>query len=144
MAYVLHQLLSESAKRNPAAEAVRLLNSALTYGELERLSNQVAHRLIASGVRRGDRVGLYLQKSPLAIASIFGIMKTGACYVPVDANAPGMRLQEIARQCSFRALITGATLYKKLPESFHAECAVNAVLFVDDVPDSPLPVPAFT
>ena len=144
MAYVLHQLLSESAKRNPAAEAVRLLNSALTYGELERLSNQVAHRLIASGVRRGDRVGLYLQKSPFAIASIFGIMKTGACYVPVDANAPGLRLEEIARQCAFRALITSAPLYAKLPKSFHQTCVLCALLFVDDLPPSATPVPAFT
>jgi amino acid adenylation domain-containing protein len=144
MAYVLHQLLSESAKRNPDAEAVRLLDSALTYGQLESLSNQVAHRLIASGVRRGDRVGFYLQKSPSAIASIFGIMKTGACYVPVDANAPGLRLQEIARQCGFRALITSASLYKKLPDSFHQECALEALLFVDESPGSVPPVPTFT
>jgi amino acid adenylation domain-containing protein len=144
MAYVLHQLLSESAQGNPGAEAVRLLDSALTYGELERLSNQVAHRLIASGVRPRDRVGLYLQKSPLAIASIFGIMKTGACYVPVDANAPGMRVEEIARQCAFRVLVTSAALYQKLPESFHRQCALNALLFVDELPAASMPVPAFT
>ena len=92
MPYVLHQLLTESANRHPDSEAVRLLDQALTYKELEKLSNQVAHLLIANGVRPGDRVGIYLKKSPAAIASIFGIMKTGACYVPVDANAPGMRL----------------------------------------------------
>jgi len=49
-------------------------------------------------------------KSPAAIAAIFGIMKTGACYVPVDANAPGPRLEEIGRQCAFRALITSHEL----------------------------------
>ncbi|PYK44156.1 MAG: D-alanine--poly(phosphoribitol) ligase, partial [Verrucomicrobia bacterium] len=106
MAYVLHQLLSESAERRPDAEAVRLLDQALTYGELEKLSNQLAHALIEIGVVSGDRIGIYLQKSPAAIVSIFGVLKTGACYVPVDANAPGPRLLEIARQCEFRALIT--------------------------------------
>jgi len=75
------------------------LNEALTCGQLYRLSNQVAHSLIANGVTRGDRVGIYLYKSPAAIAAIFGIMKTGECYVPVDANAPGPRLEEIGRQC---------------------------------------------
>src|SRR5437773_10470445 len=106
MAYVLHHLLTESAERRPDAEAVRLLDQALTYGELEKLSNPLAHALIEIGVLSGDRIGIYLHKSPAAIASIFGILKTGACYVPVDPNAPGLRLAEIARQCSFRALIT--------------------------------------
>src|SRR5216110_1364930 len=89
MAYVLHQLLRESAERRPDAEAVRLLDQALTYGELEKLSNQLAHALIEIGVVSGDRIGIYLQKSPAAIVSIFGVLKTGACYVPVDANASG-------------------------------------------------------
>ena len=73
---------------------MRLLNEALTYGQLDRLSNQVAHNLIANGVTRGDRVGIYLYKSPAAIAAIFGIMQTGACYVPQDANAPESAAQE--------------------------------------------------
>ena len=50
MAYVLHQLLTESAARRPDAEAVRLLNEAITYRELETRSNQLAHALIKSGV----------------------------------------------------------------------------------------------
>ena len=60
MAFLLHQLLTQSAARRPESEAVRLLDQALTYGELDRLSNQIAHALIANGVQRGDRVGLYL------------------------------------------------------------------------------------
>ena len=144
MAYLLHQLLTESAARGPGAEAVRLLDQALTYGELERLSNQVAHALIANGVMPRDRVGIYLHKSPSAIAGIFGIMKAGACYVPVDANAPGMRLQEIGCQCAFRALITSHALYQKLGATFHDECPMNAIFFVDKAPENALPLPAFT
>src|SRR5947199_6627679 len=137
MAYVLHQLLSESATRHPDAEAVRLLNDSITYRELETRSNQLAHALIDSGVSRGDRVGIYLQKSPAAIVSIFGILKTGACYVPVDANAPGPRLLEIARQCEFRALITTCTLSEKLRTIPREEWPMSATLFVDKLPDVP-------
>jgi L-proline---[L-prolyl-carrier protein] ligase len=143
MPYLLHQLLTESAARRPDAEAVRLVDQALTYGELDRLSNQIANALIANGVVRGDRVGIYLHKSPSAIAAIFGTMKAGACYVPVDANAPGMRLEEIGRQCAFRALITSHVLYQKLGASFHNECPMNAIFFVDNAPQSDLPLPAF-
>ena len=143
MAFTLHQLLTQTAARQPEHEAVRLLNEALTYGQLDRLSNQIAHSLIANGVERGDRVGIYLQKSPAAIAAIFGIMKTGACYVPVDANAPGARLEEIGRQCGFRALITSHGLYQKLGGSFHKECPMNAIFFVDKAPESQTPFANF-
>jgi L-proline---[L-prolyl-carrier protein] ligase len=144
MAYVLHQLLTESAARRPEGEAVRLLDEALTYAELEKLSNQLAHALIKIGVVTGDRIGIYLHKSPAAIASIFGILKTGACYVPVDPNAPGLRLAEIARQCGFRVLITSLSLYEKLSATFLDECPMAAIFFIDKSRDSALPAPAFT
>ena len=131
---------------DPDAEAVRLLDQAITYGELESRSNQIAHALIAHGVKPGDRVGIYLHKSPNAIASIFGIMKTGACYVPVDANAPGPRLLEIGRQCNFRALITSHVLYQKLDAAFaafQAEHPMGAIFFVDQTPETAIPLPTF-
>ena len=134
MAYVLHQLLTESAARHPDAEAVRLLNETITYRELETRSNQLAHALIENGVIPGDRVGIYLHKSPAAIVSIFGILKTGACYVPVDASAPGLRLMEIARQCNFRALITSCTLFEKLGDALKEEWPMAAIFFVDKLP----------
>ena len=141
MPHVLHQLLTESATRRPDAEAVRFLDQALTYAELEKLSNQLAHALIEIGVVPGDRIGIYLHKSPAAIASIFGIMKTGACYVPVDPNAPGLRLAEIVRQCGFRALITSSLLYEKLSGAVLDECSMAAIFFIDKFPDTALPVP---
>jgi len=144
MAYVLHQLLTESAARRPDAEAVRLLDQTLTYGALEKLSNQLAHALIKTGVVPGDRIGIYLHKSPAAIASIFGVMKTGACYVPVDQSAPGLRVVEIARQCNFRALITSSSLYQKLGATLNDECPMVGIFFVDQPPDAALPVPVFT
>src|SRR5712691_8987635 len=136
MVYVLHQLLTESATRHPDAEAVRLLDQSITYRELEQASNQLAHALIDTGVVPGDRIGVYLQKSPAAIVSIFGILKTGACYVPVDANAPGLRLVEIARQCEFRVLITSSTLYQKLGPVWHKECPMATIFFVDKFPET--------
>ena len=144
MAYVLHQLLTESAARRPDAEAVRLLDEAITYRELESRSNQLANALIESGVIPGDRIGIYLQKSPAAIVSIFGILKTGACYVPVDANAPGLRLMEIARQCDFRALITSCALFEKLGNAFNEERPMAAIFFVDKLPDLPPTRQAFS
>jgi non-ribosomal peptide synthetase component F len=98
MAFTLHQLLTETAARQPEHEARRLLNEALTYGQLDRLSKQVAHSLIANGVTHGDRVGFYLYKSPAAIAAILWNHEDRGVLCAGGANAPDPRLEEIGRQ----------------------------------------------
>src|SRR5439155_9469542 len=90
------------------------------------------------------RIGIYLHKSPAAIVSIFGVLKTGACYVPVDANAPERRLMEIARQCGFRVLITNCALSEKLGSAFNEEWPMAAIFFVDRLPDVAPARPAFS
>ncbi len=144
MAYNLHQLLTASAARRPESEAVRLLDNSLSYRELDQQSNQLAHALIQQGVKRGDRVGIYLKKSPRAIVSIFGVLKTGACYVPVDANAPALRLTEIARQCQFRSLVTSKELATKIGDTFARECPMSAVFFVDEAVEGVFPTSVFS
>src|SRR5438128_12014992 len=97
MQYLLQHLLINSAARHPQKEAVRMDGRALTYGELDRWTNQVARSLREAGVRRGDRVGIYVHKSFASVVSIFGILKAGGAYVPLDANAPAKRLAYITR-----------------------------------------------
>ena len=65
----------------------------ISYARLGDLADQVRDRLRHVGVSRGDRVGLYLSKSAAAVASIFGVLKTGAAYVPIDPDAPPDRVQ---------------------------------------------------
>ncbi|MEZ4664706.1 MAG: AMP-binding protein [Caldilineaceae bacterium] len=77
-----------SAQRTPQQVAVVDGNRQLSYQALDELSNQFAHRLLAAGVQRGDRVGLYLDKSLEAVAALFGIMKTETRPVPLDPAAP--------------------------------------------------------
>jgi amino acid adenylation domain-containing protein len=110
MAYLLHQLLSATAQRLPEHEAVRWQGASFTYAELDAQSNQLARALQAAGVRRGDRVGIYVHKSPASIIGVFGILKTGAAYVPLDPNAPARRLAYICGNCGIRALVTSAEM----------------------------------
>jgi amino acid adenylation domain-containing protein len=79
--------------------------AAMSYRELDALSDRLRDRLIALGVQRGDRVGIYLHKSADGVASIFGILKAGAAYVPVDPLAPAPRNGYIHGNCSVKAVI---------------------------------------
>ena len=77
----------------------------ITYQELDRLSDRLRDRLAHLGVGHGDRVGIYLPKSIDAVAAIFGILKSGAAYVPVDPGAPAERNAYILTDCTVKAVI---------------------------------------
>jgi len=100
----LQHLLRDSARRRPDQVAVVAPSGAeIRYAELDRLSDRVRDRLVADGVRPGDRVGLFLHKSIDGVAAIFGILKAGAAYVPVDASAPPARGAYILHDCGVAA-----------------------------------------
>src|SRR5205807_267400 len=77
----------------------------ITYRALGQLSDRVCNRLRSMGVAPGDRVGIYVRKSIDAVASIYGILKAGAAYVPVDPNAPPTRNAFILNNCRVSAVI---------------------------------------
>jgi len=100
----LHQLLDQSASRFPDKVAVDETEiGSISYAELARLSDRVRNRLRQMSVKPGDRVGICLRKSADAVASLFGIMKAGAAYVPVDPTALASRNAFIFCNCAVKA-----------------------------------------
>jgi amino acid adenylation domain-containing protein len=77
----------------------------MDYTTLGRLSDRLRDRLASLNVGRGSRVGIYLRKSAESVASIFGILKVGAAYVPVDPTAPPSRNAYIHGDCDSRLVI---------------------------------------
>src|SRR5271165_6491429 len=105
MAFLLSQLLTRSAGRFPDNIAVVQESCHYTYRALDEQSNRFAHLLRDAGVRRGDRVGLYAEKSLEAVAALFGVLKLGAAYVPLDAGAPTQRVAYMISDCKMKAVI---------------------------------------
>src|ERR1700730_16680386 len=106
MSYILQQLLTRSAALYPTKVAVWARGRSLTYGELEERSNQLAHLLRARGVKKGDRVGLFFPKCVESLVCMFGVLKAGGVYVPLDPQAPADRVGYIIGNCGIRVLIT--------------------------------------
>src|SRR6202046_4079376 len=97
MAYLLQHLLTERAALAPGLPAVAAGDRSLSYEELDRLSNQVARALLAQGVAPGERVGILAPKSAASVVAVFGVLKAGACYVPLDPRSPAERQASIMR-----------------------------------------------
>lgn len=108
MDYLVHQLLATSAAKYPDRTAVVDRDRSIAYADLEGRANQLARLLIGLGVRRGDRVGFYLDKSLESMVAIYGILKAGAVYVPFDPQAPAARLAYIAADAGITHLLTGS------------------------------------
>lgn len=114
MNFLLHQAISKFAKEQPESEAFRINGEGLTYFELDRASDQVASWLKRKGVKKGDRVGLFLTKSLKLPIALYGILKAGAVYVPIDPASPPSRVQFLVRDCGIKVLVSDGAKIKFL------------------------------
>jgi amino acid adenylation domain-containing protein len=120
----LQRYLDDAVATHGSRTAIREADgTTITYADLGVLSDRLRDRLIALGVKRGDRVGVYLRKSIDAVASIFGVLKTGAAYVPVDPSAPPVRNAYILANCSVKVAITEKVFQAALVNQLKAENA---------------------
>jgi len=104
---VLYGLLEEAADGFPDGTAITSGDTEMSYRELEAAANRIAHLLATLGVHRGDRIGLYLEKSAESLACIYGVLKAGAAYVPLAPDGPPARLARILRHAEIRVLLSG-------------------------------------
>jgi len=132
----LHRFFVEAAARWPDNTAVvDPASGEIRYRELAELSDRLRDRLRALGVRPGDRVGICMRKSIDAVAAIYGILKAGAAYVPVDAGAPPARDAYILHDCAVRAVLLDSRLEPKLRAELEALGAPPPLLPLDGVGD---------
>ncbi|MEN1938909.1 amino acid adenylation domain-containing protein [Paenibacillus sp. 102] len=101
----LYQLFTDQVKRTPDQVAVVFEQEWLTYSELHKRSNQVAHFLQEQGIGLGDKVGLLAQRRVDTITNMMGILKAGAAYVPIDPDHPLDRQTYILENSSCKLLL---------------------------------------
>jgi amino acid adenylation domain-containing protein len=137
---LLQDLVTDRAARDPDRTALVMEESRLTYGELESSSNRLARMLEQVGCRRGDRVCLFLPKSPAAIVSMLATLKADCTYVPIDIASPAARVARVVESADPR-LILVAEEAAGLVGELHAAGAFGPELPIggvgDATPESP-------
>lgn len=102
----LHELFELQAQRTPSAIAVEYEDRQLTYDDLNRRSNQLAHYLIESGVKPETRVAICVERSLEMIVTVLAVLKAGAAYVPLDPAYPAERLRFMLMDSGSTVLLT--------------------------------------
>ncbi|RSN59718.1 non-ribosomal peptide synthetase [Streptomyces sp. WAC 04229] len=110
------ELFRQQADRSPDAVAVMDGARTLTYAELDRTSNAVAGHLAATGVRRGDRVGVVLERGADLFVALLAVWKAGAAQVPVHVDHPAQRIDRMLADAGARVAVCVAATRDAVPD----------------------------
>ncbi|HEX9117664.1 MAG TPA: amino acid adenylation domain-containing protein, partial [Anaerolineae bacterium] len=118
----VHQAFEQCAARQEQAPAVLAGPEALTYGELNRRANRLAHYLRRLGVAPEVRAGLCLERSAGLVVAALGVLKAGGAYVPLDPAYPAERLAHMVHDSGLCVVVSEAALAARLPEGLPVVC----------------------
>ncbi|HKP11808.1 MAG TPA: amino acid adenylation domain-containing protein, partial [Blastocatellia bacterium] len=105
-AHSIQQLVEQAVANHPERVALLCHDQHLTYGELNRRANRLAHYLRRQGVGLESLVGVLMPRSPELLVALLGVLKAGAAYVPLDPTYPRQRLQLILDDAQIKLLLT--------------------------------------
>ncbi|TBV11425.1 non-ribosomal peptide synthetase, partial [Stutzerimonas kirkiae] len=117
----IHQLIEAQAEKTPDAVAVIFGDQELTYQELNRKANQLAHKLRELGVGPDVLVGIAVERSLEMVIGLLAILKAGGAYVPLDLEYPQDRLEYMIEDSGIQLLLTQAHLQDQLPIPGHVQ-----------------------
>jgi amino acid adenylation domain-containing protein len=136
----IHELFEEQVERTPDAIALEYQNKRITYREVNRKANQLAHYLISLGIGPEKLVGICVERSIEMVVGLMGILKASAAYVPLDPSYPKERLGFMLEDSQVSVLLTQEKLVKdrgwKPVLSPSAALRINSVEGMEDGPRS--------
>jgi amino acid adenylation domain-containing protein len=125
-------LFEAQVAKTPQATAVVFEDQVLSYAELNARANQLAHYLQGLGVGPEVRVGLCLERSLALVIGLWGILKAGAAYVPLDPGYPAERLAFMLQDAQVAVLLTQARLQERLKDAWPGYDTAHCFCLDDD------------
>lgn len=140
----LHALFREQAEKSPEAVAVAGGRHELTYAELDAESNKVAAHLQSIGVEPGALVGVSMARTPHMMVALFGILKAGAAYVPLDPAYPKDRITLMIDDAKIRFIVTDEVSATRTPSRGAKLVCIDGddAAIIARQPSTPRPDPA--
>ncbi len=108
-------MLIKQAQATPEAPALRVLDETLSYDALHTQSNRLANLLLQKGLKHGDKVGVFADRSAQVIVSFLAVLKAGGVYLPLDPSYPSERLEYMLEDSGAAFLLTLSHLKEILP-----------------------------
>ena len=112
----MHECIAHFAAKQPDNQALVATDAAFTYREMNETTDRIAAALRAKGVQERDRVALLLPRTSRLILSLFGVLKSGAAYIPCDPDYPADRVKLILEDSEARFIITTADRLASVPD----------------------------
>ncbi len=135
---LFHQLLLDSADRDPDRHALGLKTAALTYGELAELTGRFAAGALTADLEASDRIAVYLPKAFETVAVFFGAAQAGGVFVPVNPLLKPAQVAYVLKDCNVRILVTSHDRLLQIAEHLR-HCGDLHTVVVTGADDSDLP-----
>lgn len=143
MDFLIHHMLRTSVRRFPDKDGLVHREQRLSYQEIARTVTSLAAGLAQAGLRRGDRIGIYLDASIPQALSIFGISQAGGAFVPINSLLFPEQLAHIARDCRMKGLITAASKMPALAQVLKEIPSLAFLVVVSDADGCNVSLPAY-
>lgn len=137
----IHQWFEQTASIKKDSIAINDGQTSLSFDELNHRANHVAHALIENGVEIEDRVGICLGRTTDLVVALLGVLKAGACYVPLDPEYPSDRLNYMLKDSDAKVVLTHALSTVQLPSDIKS---INVPELLSNAADKPNPIRAVT
>lgn len=133
----VHQMFEKQVTLQPNATVLKFEDTSITYAELNQKANQIANYLIANGVKQNDFVGIYVYRSTEMFAGIYGILKAGAGYIPIDPTYPSDRVNYMIQDSEVSIVLTNTDTEGIFGENTKVVDLRNEAFFADQSVENP-------
>ena len=132
----LGQMLEATARRLPRKCAIKFSGRKISYHELNESVNNISHNLLALGLKKGDRVGIFSENCPEYIMTYFGALKIGGIAVPINSFLTGNEVKYIVDNCQIQVLVTSSKFLKTLQPVLSQMTSVKKLIVIGEERDT--------